>query len=112
MSNLSTISNPLVLRDRQPPNGYDEGRARQAGAPFELPYTLTLPDDEEWTWRLHLDMIDAPNALIAKTRANHDDSGNVLAGIAGDAAGTTGDSAVRKVIEAKLAAPNADCTPA
>ena len=112
MFNLSAISSQLVLRDRQSPNGFDEGRARKAGAPFELPYTLNLPDDEEWTWRLHLDMIEASNALITKIRGDNDDPGSILAGIAGDTAATIGDTAIRTVIEAKLAAPDADCTPA
>jgi len=37
-----------------------------AGAPFELPYTLAIPDRGPERWRLHLDLIDATVALIGQ----------------------------------------------
>jgi hypothetical protein len=40
--------------------------AARAGAPFELPYTLNLPEDEHGRWRLHLDLIDASATVIAE----------------------------------------------
>jgi hypothetical protein len=40
-----------------------------AGAPFELPYTMALPDRERDRWRLHRDLLDA-SAQIATTLRN------------------------------------------
>jgi hypothetical protein len=37
-----------------------------AGPPFELPYTLELPDRERDRWRLHRDLIDLSRRLIAE----------------------------------------------
>jgi hypothetical protein len=35
-----------------------------AGPPFELPYTLALPDNERDRWRLHLALLDTSQGLI------------------------------------------------
>ena len=35
-----------------------------AGPPFELPYTLALPDNERDRWRLHLALLDTSRELI------------------------------------------------
>jgi hypothetical protein len=40
-----------------------------AGAPFELPYTLTLPDDERDRWRLHLALLDTAGELMDRIEA-------------------------------------------
>lgn len=40
-----------------------------AGPPFELPYTLELPDRERDRWRLHRDLIDLSGRLIGKIEA-------------------------------------------
>jgi hypothetical protein len=40
-----------------------------AGPPFELPYTLNLPDGEADRWRLHLALLDTSHDLIARIRA-------------------------------------------
>jgi hypothetical protein len=40
-----------------------------AGPPFELPYTLALPDDQRDRWRLHLALLDASSELVAKLQA-------------------------------------------
>jgi Ferritin-like len=45
------------------------GDPDHAGPPFELPYTLTLPDDEHDRWRLHLALLDASSSLIGGIEA-------------------------------------------
>jgi hypothetical protein len=40
-----------------------------AGAPFDLPYTLVLPDQEAERWRAHRDLMDATQQVIADLRA-------------------------------------------
>ena len=35
-----------------------------AGMPFELPYSLNLPDQWDERWRRHLDLLDAAKAQI------------------------------------------------
>jgi hypothetical protein len=40
-----------------------------AGPPFEMPYTLTLPDEERDRWRLHLALLDSADELIGKIQA-------------------------------------------
>jgi hypothetical protein len=59
MRRLRKIANKLVRlpRDREP------GEAT-AGPPFELPYTLNLPDREEDRWRAHLDVSRASARLV------------------------------------------------
>jgi hypothetical protein len=47
----------------------DLGDPDHAGPPFELPYTLTLPDDEHDRWRLHLALLDTSSSLIANIEA-------------------------------------------
>jgi hypothetical protein len=42
------------------------GDPANAGAPFELPYTLAIPDDEHGRWRLHRALLDASDSLRAK----------------------------------------------
>jgi hypothetical protein len=43
----------------------DSGDAR-AGAPFEMPYSLALPDLGPDRWRLHLDLVDISTSLIGQ----------------------------------------------
>jgi hypothetical protein len=43
----------------------EDGPAR-AAPPFELPYTLALPDRERDRWRLHLALLDVSAELIAR----------------------------------------------
>jgi hypothetical protein len=40
----------------------------KAGAPFQMPYTLQLPDDDATFWRLHLDLLNACRALLSNPR--------------------------------------------
>jgi hypothetical protein len=62
MRRLRKIAHKLVRlpRDEQP------GEAT-AGPPFELPYTLNLPDREEDRWRAHLDVSRASVRLVRET---------------------------------------------
>jgi hypothetical protein len=58
MYNLRAIASILT---RQPLNGAGEARA---GAPFQMPYTLQLPDSDAAFWRLHLDLMAASRTLL------------------------------------------------
>jgi Ferritin-like len=55
-----------LLPLKQAPSADD---APNAGAPFELPYTLTLPDDERSCWRLHLALLDTAGELMDSIEA-------------------------------------------
>jgi hypothetical protein len=44
--------------------------ATNAGPPFEMPYTLTLPDQERDRWHLHLAQLDGADQLIGKIQAS------------------------------------------
>ncbi len=68
----------LPLKETPDPAG-----PANAGPPFELPYTLALPDDERDRWRLHLALLDTsldligdieaasgPDTLLAQVRQN------------------------------------------
>lgn len=45
-----------------------DGAALHAGPPFELPYSLALPDQPAERWRLHLDLLGSSQALVAQLR--------------------------------------------
>jgi Ferritin-like len=74
------------------------GDAANAGPPFELPYTLALPDDERDRWRLHLALLDASRALIGDIVAASGPS-DVLARMEAT------DRDARAVVEAQLQHP-------
>lgn len=60
MRRLKKIAGKLVqLPKDDPPSGVN------AGPPFELPYTLNLPDREASRWRSHLDVLRASARLIS-----------------------------------------------
>jgi hypothetical protein len=59
MRHLSKIAAKLVQLPKD-----DTGPAH-AGPPFELPYTLNLPDGEPARWRVHLDTSRASTRLVA-----------------------------------------------
>jgi hypothetical protein len=59
MRHLKRIAGKLVQLPRDEPPG-----ATRAGPPFELPYTLNLPDREEDRWRTHLDVSRASVRLV------------------------------------------------
>ncbi|MGY1617379.1 ferritin-like domain-containing protein [Geodermatophilus sp. SYSU D00691] len=94
-SGLRGIARLLVTR---PAKAHPvEGDPACGGAPFELPYTLALPDDERGRWRLHLALLDTSAELTAALAAAGE-TGDVLAEIASI------DAAARPVVEAQLAA--------
>ncbi|MGH9277407.1 MAG: ferritin-like domain-containing protein [Acidimicrobiales bacterium] len=51
-----------------------EGDAPLAGPPFELPFTLALPDNERDRWRTHRALLDTSKDLIARIAATGDTS--------------------------------------
>lgn len=53
MYNLRAIAGILVRL----PLTNDRNDPRRAGAPFELPYTLVLPDSDDDCWRLHRELL-------------------------------------------------------
>jgi hypothetical protein len=59
MRHLKKIAGKLVQMPKDP------GGAVNAGPPFELPYTLNLPDGERSRWRTHLDASKAATRLLA-----------------------------------------------
>lgn len=61
MRHLRKIAQKLVqLPLRDPADGTN------AGAPFELPYTLAIPSVETDRWRLHLDVVRSSHRLVAE----------------------------------------------
>lgn len=65
MRHLKKIAAKLVQLPKDP------GAAVHAGPPFELPYTLNLPDGEPHRWRTHLDASRAATRLVT-TALDHD----------------------------------------
>ncbi len=59
MRRLAKIAKKLVQLPKDDPPG-----PLHAGPPFELPYTLNLPEDEPQRWRTHLDISRAAVRLI------------------------------------------------
>jgi len=62
MRRLKKIAGKLVQLPKDDPPG-----AVNAGPPFELPYTLNLPDREKDRWRAHLDASRAAVRLVRDT---------------------------------------------
>jgi Ferritin-like len=60
MYNLRAIASVLTRRPLEA-----AGDAR-AGAPFQMPYSLVLPDNDAAFWRLHLDLIEASRNLLSR----------------------------------------------
>jgi rubrerythrin len=59
MRRLAKIASKLVQLPKDSPPG-----PVHAGPPFELPYTLNLPEGEPQRWRTHLDAVRAAGQLI------------------------------------------------
>jgi hypothetical protein len=68
-----------------------------AAAPFELPSTLRIPDEEHGRWRLQLALLDASDGLVAQLE-DAGEGGALLDEVASI------DAASRTVVEARLAA--------
>lgn len=64
MRRLKKIAGKLVQLPRDDPPA-----VTRAGPPFELPYTLNLPDSEEDRWRVHLDVSRASVRLVRRLQA-------------------------------------------
>lgn len=62
MYNIKTISGVLVGLDLQK-NFVPGDGAKFAAPPFEMPYSLTLPDSEAEAWRLHREIIQGALAV-------------------------------------------------
>jgi hypothetical protein len=54
----------------------DPDGPERAGAPFELPYSLALPDREPDRWRNHADVLDAAIGLMEEMLADPADAGD------------------------------------
>lgn len=72
----------------------------RAGPPFELPYTLSLPDREPDRWRLHLALLSASAELIRKIREGHAAQAQAHEGVLAEL--TELDQKARTVVEAQL----------
>ena len=59
MRHLAQIAGKLVTLPLDEPAG-----TLRAGPPFELPYTLGLPEDERQRWRMHLEVSRAAGWLV------------------------------------------------
>jgi hypothetical protein len=59
MYNLRAIASILTRRP------LEAAGAARAGAPFQMPYSLVLPDNDAAFWRLHLDLIEASRNLLS-----------------------------------------------
>jgi hypothetical protein len=64
MYNLRAIAGLLVAL----PLDHAEPDGARAGPPFQMPYTLMLPHDEDDRWRLHRDLLDASATLAERIR--------------------------------------------
>jgi hypothetical protein len=72
-SGIAPIANHLMtlpLKEVPDPTG-----PAQAGPPFEMPYTLALPDDERDRWRLLLALLDTSAELMGEIEAAGGPSG-------------------------------------
>jgi len=76
MYNIKTIAGIIVGLDLNK-EGAQGGSPRFAGPPFEMPYTLTLPDAEPDVWRLHQEFlqgsIDVAELLLKKAAGTERD---------------------------------------
>jgi rubrerythrin len=68
MRHIKKIAGKLVRL----PLTEDPDDHRMAGPPFQLPYSLVLPDDERARWRTHLDVIRASRTVLEELRAAGD----------------------------------------
>ena len=65
MRHIKKIAGKLVRL----PLTEDPDDHRMAGPPFQLPYSLAMPDDERASWRTHLDAVRASQTVIEELRA-------------------------------------------
>jgi hypothetical protein len=68
MYNVRSIANILVQLPLD-----ESGSEAVAGPPFEMPYTVDLPDTETNRWRLHRDLLEASHQLVLTLRTRFPD---------------------------------------
>ncbi|MEA2575099.1 MAG: hypothetical protein QOH93_2397 [Chloroflexia bacterium] len=82
MRHLSDIATKLAKLPRGAIGPDGEESPERAGAPFELPYTLNLPDREQDRWRTHIDVLNAcmklEQAIAAADPMSGAEAGNNL----------------------------------
>jgi hypothetical protein len=71
---LRGVSRKLV---QLPLRAEGSSQEQAAALPFELPYTLALPDRDLDRWRLHLALIEGASNLIAKIEERTSDRDDV-----------------------------------
>jgi hypothetical protein len=64
LKGIAKVLTTLPLKETPAP-----ANPANAGPPFELPYTLALPDDERDRWRLHLALLDTSRRLTGRIQA-------------------------------------------
>ncbi|HLL99607.1 MAG TPA: ferritin-like domain-containing protein, partial [Pyrinomonadaceae bacterium] len=78
MPNLSTITAELIKMSQNDDGG---SNAPFAGPPFEIDYTLAVPDLEIDRWRLHRDLITAAGLLEDKILSETGDISEIIANL-------------------------------
>jgi hypothetical protein len=73
MYNLRAVASILTHLPLKP------GGEARAAAPFQMPYTLQLPDDDDTFWRLHLDLIEGCRVLLSNPKITGGDSADYAA---------------------------------
>ena len=63
MYNLKTLAGLLVRSPRRDP-GHKDDHGEWAAPPFEMPYSLALPDADVDIWRLHDDLLETSRARV------------------------------------------------
>lgn len=77
MYNLKAIAGILVRQPLRPgKEAGAEGDSPRAGPPFEMPYTLPLPDAEHDAWALHRDLLASAQRLCKKMLVQEDRGGH------------------------------------
>ena len=76
MRHLSQVASRLVTLPKTSHVPGEHELPERAGAPFDLPYTLNLPNRESDRWRSHLDVLTASLALEHSIVATHTEDAN------------------------------------
>lgn len=81
MYNLKTLAGLLVRTPRLGPNDPPDAKPKNAGPPFEMPYSLNIPDDDIDIWRAHNDLIKTSlercKRLLSSASGNDDASSKI-----------------------------------
>jgi hypothetical protein len=92
MYNVRAISNILVELPLD-----ESGSGAVAAPPFEMPYTLDLPDTEADRWRLHRDLLETAQQLVRTLRETYPDRHTDYLRSLGDLDGAALQSALRMI---------------